>query len=143
MSMSVRQRTDTASAAGHDPGVPAVEEHRATVPRPDVPVGSMVNAIRETLSDGAAVLAWFVADARTRRPCAWRHVELLKAACEASLSLESELRALRLRLTWLEAESKALQAEVHGLRLQLATAAGAPPGHGPAALLAAPPSPTR
>ena len=140
--MRVRKRTDTGSVARHDPRVLAVERASATVPGPDVSLGAMVKEFGEALSDEAAVLASFVADARARRPCAWRHVEQLKLACTAALGPESELPALRLRLTWLEAESQALQAEVRRLRARLAATAGAPPGYDRAVLLIDPTSPT-
>ena len=87
------------------------------------------------------MLALFVADARMRRPRAWRHVEQLKRACAASLGAETELRALRLRVSWLEAESHALRAEVRLLRSGRAVMLAAPLGRGPggpAMLLSAP-----
>lgn len=115
-----------------------VEEHRTTVPDPDVLLGAMLSEFGEALSEPAAVLALFVADAQRRRPRAWQHVEQLKRACAASLGTESELRALRLRVTWLEAEWQALQAEVCLLRSGRAAMLGAPLGRPPAVLLSAP-----
>jgi len=97
----------------------------------------MLNESGEALSEPAAVLALFATDARTRRPQAWRRVEQLKLACAASLGTGSELRVLRLRVSWLEAESQALRAGVRLLRSGRVVAAGALVGHGPAVPLCA------
>jgi hypothetical protein len=109
----------------------------STVPGPVVSLGAMLNESGEALSEPAATLALFVAEARRRRPRAWQHVERLKRACEASLDAEAELRALRLRVAWLEAESQALRAEVGLLRPGRAAMDGTLLGHGPAVPLSA------